>query len=530
MPLSAQAGPAPEAGTVDVSGNVQIETTPGVFTPVSSANVTLYALDGSNAYFHTWVTNGLYTIHNIPAGSTYHVEFSAPEFNVETAQHYRNWLGDTPFESQSDVLVVNSTSVAGVDGTIPLGSTISGTISNAIGATGVRAFLWDELVGRYEAQGFDASRLQDGTYKLAGLAPGQYILRFGTYGGLGESNVVYHDGEDYIPDAGIIDVAHDVDLVGYDATMSESELSLFRLAGADRFSTSALISQAGFEPGGDAVFVVNGMNFPDALSASPAASLVGAPVLLTTPAALPPVVKAEIVRLAAPKIYIIGGLDSVSAAVETELETLGDVERIAGLDRYETSRNVVEHFFGESDLYTAYVATGANFPDALAAGPAAANESGPVLLQDGAASTVNVETAALIADLDIHRLVIAGAANSVSTGVEQGLYQLPSVTEVQRRAGAGRYETAVLINQKTVENRGSFALADTVFLSTGLKFPDALAGSALAGAWDAPIFLVEQNCVPVQVLQAISLLQPRDIILLGGETTLGTGVETFTPC
>ncbi|MFD4422160.1 cell wall-binding repeat-containing protein [Agromyces sp. NPDC058484] len=55
---------------------------------------------------------------------------------------------------------------------------------------------------------------------------------------------------------------------------------------------------------------------------------------------------------------------------------------------------------------------------------------------------------------------------------------------VSRYAGADRYSTGVEINQ------AAFPSASTVYLAVGTGFADALAGGALAGATNSPLFLV----------------------------------------
>ena len=60
---------------------------------------------------------------------------------------------------------------------------------------------------------------------------------------------------------------------------------------------------------------------------------------------------------------------------------LGTPDRIAGADRYETAAALSRaHFF--AGVPVAFVATGRNFPDALAVGPVAGIQGGPVLLTD----------------------------------------------------------------------------------------------------------------------------------------------------
>ena len=78
------------------------------------------------------------------------------------------------------------------------------------------------------------------------------------------------------------------------------------------------------------------------------------------------------------KFYIIGGEGAVSADVAAELAAYGEVVRVSGKTRYETSVAVANTFFG--DVEEAVVANGKNFPDGLCGGPLAAAMDAPLIL------------------------------------------------------------------------------------------------------------------------------------------------------
>ncbi|HEX4897443.1 MAG TPA: cell wall-binding repeat-containing protein, partial [Candidatus Limnocylindrales bacterium] len=80
-----------------------------------------------------------------------------------------------------------------------------------------------------------------------------------------------------------------------------------RLAGADRYATSAAISAATFTPGVPVAYVAVGSNFPDALAGAAAAGHVGAPVLLVKTDSIPGPIAAELARLAPGRIVVLGG-------------------------------------------------------------------------------------------------------------------------------------------------------------------------------------------------------------------------------
>ncbi|MDO9352269.1 MAG: cell wall-binding repeat-containing protein, partial [Solirubrobacteraceae bacterium] len=95
-----------------------------------------------------------------------------------------------------------------------------------------------------------------------------------------------------------------------------------RIGGIDRYAVSAAISATRFQPSSATVYVALGSNFPDALSGSAAAVASRAPVLLVTTDGIPDPVRDEIRRLKPHRIVILGGPNSVSPAVETQLADL----------------------------------------------------------------------------------------------------------------------------------------------------------------------------------------------------------------
>ena len=303
-----------------------------------------------------------------------------------------------------------------------------------------------------------------------------------------------------------------------DPTATETD----RISGPDRYATAVAISSE-YPAGVGVVYVASGANFPDALSAAPAASLQGGPLLLTPQAELPDLVRTEISRLRPARIVVVGGPTTVSNRVYDQLATIAPVRRDAGLDRYETSRIIIRNAFG-AGADTAIVATGANFPDALSGSAAAGGLDIPVILVDGAASGLDSATRRLLADLGVSSVTIVGGDTTVSAAVEGSLRSLLGAGAVTRLAGPDRYVTSQMINA------GFFTAAPTVYLAVGTGFADALAGAALAGRGGAPLFVVPTDCVPADVLRDLQTLGTTRAVLLGGPASLGAGVARLTSC
>jgi putative cell wall-binding protein/peptidoglycan/xylan/chitin deacetylase (PgdA/CDA1 family) len=306
------------------------------------------------------------------------------------------------------------------------------------------------------------------------------------------------------------------------AVVQRRAVTVDRFSGADRFETGVSIAKQ-YAPGVARVYVANGLNYPDALSAAPAAATFDSPLLLTMPTSLPATVRAEIDRLNPGLIVIVGGTNAVSTAVQAELAQLGSVQRIAGADRFETSRLIAANAFA-SGASTAYVATGLNFPDALAAGPAAAKANGPTVLVDGAAGSLDPATRSLLDTLNVTTVKIAGGAQAVGAGVATGLQAVPGVTSVQRYGGADRFLTAALINQN------AFTTSTTTYVATGSNFPDALVGSALAGWKEAPLYLSAQQCLAASASEGLDRHESTNMTLFGGTSVLSTNVANLQVC
>ncbi len=298
-----------------------------------------------------------------------------------------------------------------------------------------------------------------------------------------------------------------------------------RVAGENRYATTAKISQAAYPSGADVIYVANGEAFPDALSAGPAAAFEGGPLLLVRPTSVPAEISAEITRLNPSRIVVVGGTPSVSDAVYTTLAGLvapDQIKRIAGVDRFETSRLIAEDTFGESGSASVYLATGLKFPDALSAGAAAGANDAPVILVRGTDTSLDDATGDLIESLDATRIRVLGDPASVTAELFDDIDNI--TPDTTRLAGPNRYETARVINAD------SFTTADHVLLATGGNFPDALAGSAWAAKAGLPVFLVPTDCVPQGVIADIEALGATKVTLLGGIPSLSAAVEEFTAC
>ena len=279
-----------------------------------------------------------------------------------------------------------------------------------------------------------------------------------------------------------------------------------RIPGDDRVDTAINISKSEY-PSADTVIVVRKDLFPDSMTATVLSKQLNAPILLTGSNKLDERVKAEIKRLGAKDVIIVGGVNSVSTGVQNELKAFDKdtVERIAGLDRYGTSVAVANRVVGISGLtHKAVIASGEVFPDALAVSPFAAKNAYPILLVKK--NSVPAEVNNAFAKLSIKETYLVGGEDTISKSTEG---KLPKVLE--RMAGKNRYETSVQIA------KAKFPQSERAYIASGEVFADALVIGPVGAKYNAPILLTPSKNVSKPVADYIKSSKISKLIAVGGE-------------
>ncbi|MCR4840969.1 MAG: cell wall-binding repeat-containing protein [Lachnospiraceae bacterium] len=226
------------------------------------------------------------------------------------------------------------------------------------------------------------------------------------------SDNLKEDGKVYILGGkGVVPESLENSLVGFG-------INTERLAGADRYETNLkILQEIGLEYS-DKLLVCTGREFADSLSAS----AVPAPILLV-PSRLTDAQKAYLDFVDVPEdIFVIGGEGAVTNYVEEALDDYGNVERVFGMNRFETSVEIAERFFG--DVPAVAFAYSQNFPDGLAAGPFAASHGCPLIL------TTNSEKWLNVAEDYLHRLYYQNFTHFVFGGptliTDENMFRLAS--------------------------------------------------------------------------------------------------------
>ncbi|PJJ61752.1 cell wall-binding repeat-containing protein [Compostimonas suwonensis] len=516
--------PAAAAGTLSISGTVALA---GPITTSPTLSVDAWAEDGSIAG-HIETTGTSYTIPALSPGS-YTVQVRV----LDSADTWATtWYGDTAIQARATTVNLSGVSRTGIDISVPRGGAISGNVSSPGGpadATNVwvDTFLFDEVSGGYWWMG-GAYGGSSGAYRVGQLSPGQYLVMFSDARTPSRYADSYYPGTTDYTQIQTVPVASATTTPGINGALGEWSFSTGRIAGLDRFQTSAAVSAVGFEKGVDVVYVASGANWPDALSAGPAAAHLGGPLLLVTRDAIPPTITQELDYLDPARIVVVGGTASISDGVAQQLRQYAPrIDRVSGADRFATSRAVVRDAFGSQLPPTLYVAAGSNYPDALSAGAAAAESLAPVLLVNGGQSTVDSATAALLSPSDIGELIVVGGPASIGAPLYNDLGRFAD--EKFRKGGADRFETNRLVIEFAF--RGPYwANAGVSLVASGYGFADGLSGVPLAAMLRAPIILSPASCLPQGALQSARQVHSPVLWLIGGEAVLDSSVANLVTC
>jgi putative cell wall-binding protein len=189
-------------------------------------------------------------------------------------------------------------------------------------------------------------------------------------------------------------------------------------------------------------------------------------------------------------------------------------ERLAGADRYATAARVATATFARADA--AIVASGENFPDALAGNYLAGRRQAPILLarRDG----VPTATLDALRQLGVTRVTLLGGDGALGPAVAAAL-SVAGMT-VDRIAGRDRIETAA-----AVARAGGAPPSHTAFLASGRTFADALAAGPVAYGSGIPQLLTEPGALPASVTAVLAELGITTVIVLGGTGAVSSGVE-----
>ncbi len=192
----------------------------------------------------------------------------------------------------------------------------------------------------------------------------------------------------------------------------ENSATVSELSGKDRYATAVKVAEQTISKFGNKgkVIIADGRNYPDAVSIASYASKEGIPVLLVNGNKVSNDVKNFVKKNNIKEAIIVGGTKAVGKEVEKSFK---NVERVAGENRYETSKKIAERFFVNSD--SVLVASGEEFADSLSASYYAASKSAPVLITKS--KSLHNSTKKFLEENKEKQYYIIGGENAVSSNL-----------------------------------------------------------------------------------------------------------------
>lgn len=296
-----------------------------------------------------------------------------------------------------------------------------------------------------------------------------------------------------------------------------SQPQVRRIAGNDYIANAIRISQHLYpnprEAG--AVVLARSDKFADALAGVPLAHSVNAPLLYTSSAneRLDMRTLAEIERVLHPGglVYILGGEGAISASIEMQLADRGyQTRRLGGIDRYHTAILIAQEV--NRNPREVFLATGENFPDAISLSSIAARRGAPILL--ARYNRLPEHTMDYLEqNPQINYIYVAGGTRIISEDV---FYKSGGT---KRLGGSNRYATARIIAEE-------FFPPQTITVSSGLTFPDALSGALLAARKNAPILLTRSTGLSQELLRYLNRHHAyiQEVIIFGSPGSVNNSV------
>ena len=290
----------------------------------------------------------------------------------------------------------------------------------------------------------------------------------------------------------------------------------------------------GAPPLADVVLLGRDDVFADSLASGGAQGALDAPLLLTGRDVLDPRAAAELTRLGARRVALLGGVAALAPAVESALRAAGYVvERWAGPTRIETAVSIGKAVLPNATTAVLVRAEGDGvdptraFADALAAGGLAAELRAPVLLT--ATSGLSPATAAYLASAQVRTVLVVGGTGAVAPTVADQVTAL-GIT-VTRLRGFDRAATAAAVAQYRTELPGATvrqSAAHGAILVNGTDpegWTDAFPAALTSGERPAPILLVDGDRVPDSTLGALGAVTGTVVC---GATTSAEACDTAT--
>ena len=267
-----------------------------------------------------------------------------------------------------------------------------------------------------------------------------------------------------------------------------------RVSGADKYKTAIEVSKHNYTSS-ENVILASGDEFADALAGGQLVLNLDAPILLVGKGPMSSEVKKEIERLEAKNIYILGEKNSVSKDLEDGVAEDYEVIRLGGVDRYETSKLIMEatEELGEFDKLV--LVSGSNFADALTSANYLAKNNSLLMLSGGNK----------LPETDKEVIVIGG----------ENVIKLPDF-KGRRIAGENRYETSMLLVNEFFKD------AKSAVLVSGERYPDGLTSVSFINKFDSPLLLTKKDVLEDDAKAYLNKVDK--VTIVGGENTIAKDI------
>lgn len=196
-------------------------------------------------------------------------------------------------------------------------------------------------------------------------------------------------------------------------------------------------------------------------------------------------------------------------------------ERVQGPERYDTAIEVSKKVYPvNGSAQAVMIASGENYPDALAASLISYQKNAPILLthKNGISTIVLNEIQRVLPRGG--KVYISGGPAAVSETVTNSIKNFNgNGYQVERLAGQDRIDTALEIAKQISGN------PDTFFITTSSDFPEPLAVSAISAQQKIPLLLYPVHAEDKRIINYLSTKTVHKIYIIGGYGSISQAIE-----
>lgn len=225
----------------------------------------------------------------------------------------------------------------------------------------------------------------------------------------------------------------------------------------------------------------------------------------------------------------IFGVYSTVVNAKIPLYILSFNGRIGGNSRYDTALLIADKV-NSGMINNVLIATGSNYPDAIAAAPLAGKLGTPILLVDSNPNSLNSKGAMDYINAHLNKtgnIYISGGAGAVPDSFIVKFKSL-GFNNVIRVSGRSRIDTSVALAERVG------AESKTAVITTADNYPDAVSISSIAALNKWPVLLTNKQGLSDAVKNYLSENKPAKIYIIGGtgviSDTVANQVKSLTGC